>query len=99
MIISIGAKPHRIYSAFLIPAPSARPRVAWAALPARARPTCSITIFEGRCDFCECWTGRFTINRAAADADIARAARGVIISLMAKGDASAVKSFIAALCG
>jgi hypothetical protein len=37
--------------------------------------------------------GRFTINRAAADADIARAAKE-FISLMAKGDATAVKSLL-----
>jgi hypothetical protein len=37
--------------------------------------------------------GRFTINRAAADADITRAARE-FISLMARGDASAVKSLL-----
>jgi hypothetical protein len=37
--------------------------------------------------------GRFTINRAAADADIARAAME-FISLMAKGDATAVKSLL-----
>jgi hypothetical protein len=37
--------------------------------------------------------GRFTINRAAADADITRAATD-FISLMAKGDAPAVKSLL-----
>jgi hypothetical protein len=37
--------------------------------------------------------GRFRINRAAADADIARAAME-FISLMAKGDATAVKSLL-----
>jgi hypothetical protein len=37
--------------------------------------------------------GRVTINRAAADADITRAA-GEFISLMAKGDAAAVKSLL-----
>jgi hypothetical protein len=37
--------------------------------------------------------GRITINRAAADADIARAATE-FISLMAKGDATAVKSLL-----
>jgi hypothetical protein len=37
--------------------------------------------------------GRFTINRAAADADIVRAARE-FISLMAKGDATAIKSLL-----
>ncbi|MGC1727949.1 MAG: hypothetical protein WA747_01065, partial [Steroidobacteraceae bacterium] len=37
--------------------------------------------------------GRFTINRAAADADIARAAKE-FISLMARGDATAVKSLL-----
>jgi hypothetical protein len=37
--------------------------------------------------------GRFTINRAAADADIARAAME-FISLMAKGDATGVKSLL-----
>jgi hypothetical protein len=37
--------------------------------------------------------GRFTINRAAAAADTARAAME-LISLTAKGDASAVKSLL-----
>jgi hypothetical protein len=37
--------------------------------------------------------GRVTINRAAADADIARAA-AEFVSLMAKGDAAAVKSLL-----
>ena len=37
--------------------------------------------------------GRLTINRAAADADIARAATE-FVSLMAKGDATAVKSLL-----
>jgi Phage integrase, N-terminal SAM-like domain len=37
--------------------------------------------------------GRLTINRAAADADIARAA-AEFISLMAKGDAAAIKSLL-----
>jgi hypothetical protein len=37
--------------------------------------------------------GHFTINRAAANADIARSATG-FISLEAKGDATAIKSLL-----
>jgi hypothetical protein len=37
--------------------------------------------------------GRFTINRAAADADITRAVME-FISIMAKGDGTAVKSLL-----
>src|SRR5450432_3252698 len=80
-----------LYSAFLIPA-LARVRGGLAS-PAGQGSTYVLTHLLEAGAISVSAEGRFTINRAAADADIARAAME-FISLMTKGDATAVKSLL-----
>src|SRR3984885_10608185 len=80
-----------LYSAFLIPA-LARVRGGLAS-PAGQGSTYVLNHLLEAGAISASADGRFTINRAAADADITRAARE-FISVMAKGDATAVKSLL-----
>ena len=84
-------EPTSLYSAFLIPA-LARVRGGLAS-PAGQGSTYVLNHLLEAGAISTNADGRFTINRAAADADIARAAME-FISLMAKGDATAVKSLL-----
>ena len=81
-----------LYSAFLIPA-LARIRSGVAGSPASQGSTYVLNHLLEAGAISVSAGGRFTINRAAADADIARAARE-FISPMAKGDAAAVDSLL-----
>src|SRR3984957_6287068 len=80
-----------LYSAFLIPA-VARARGGLASSPSQGSIYVLNHLLEAGAISASA-DGRFNINRAAADAEIARAARE-FISLMAKGDATAVKSLL-----
>jgi hypothetical protein len=80
-----------LYSAFLIPA-LARARGGLASTPSQGSTYVLNHLLEAGAISTSA-DGRFTINRAAADADIARAAME-FISFMAKGDATAVKSLL-----
>ena len=80
-----------LYSAFLIPA-LARARGGLGSTPSQGSTYVLNHLLEAGAISASA-DGRFKINRAAADADIARAAME-LISLMAKGDASAVKSLL-----
>jgi hypothetical protein len=80
-----------LYSAFLIPA-LARVRGGLASTPSQGSTYVLNHLLEAGAISASA-DGRFTINRAAANADIARAAME-FISLMAKGDATAVKSLL-----
>jgi hypothetical protein len=80
-----------LYSAFLIPA-LARARGGLASSPAQGSTYVLNHLLEAGAISASA-DGRFNINRAAADADIARAAME-FISLMAKGDATSVKSLL-----
>jgi hypothetical protein len=80
-----------LYSAFLIPA-LARARGGLASTPSQGSTYVLNHLLEAGAISASA-DGRFTINRAAADADIARAAME-FISLMAKGDATSVKSLL-----
>jgi hypothetical protein len=80
-----------LYSAFLIPA-LARARGGLGTTPSQGSTYVLNHLLEAGAISASA-DGRFTINRAAADADITRAARE-FISLMAKGDATAVKSLL-----
>jgi hypothetical protein len=80
-----------LYSAFLIPA-LARARGGLAGTPSQGSTYVLNHLLEAGA-FSASADGRVTINRAAADADIARAATE-FVSLMAKGDATAVKSLL-----
>jgi hypothetical protein len=80
-----------LYSAFLIPALS-RVRGGLNGTPSQGSTYVLNHLLEAGAISASA-DGRFTINRAAADADIARAATE-FISLMAKGDATAVKSLL-----
>jgi hypothetical protein len=80
-----------LYSAFLIPA-LARVRGGLGSTPSQGSTYVLNHLLEVGAISANT-DGRFTINRAAADADIARAATE-FISLMAKGDAIAVKSLL-----
>ena len=84
-------EPASLYSAFLIPA-LARVRGGLAS-PAGQGSTYVLNHLLEAGAISASADGRFTINRAAADADITRAARQ-FISLMAVGDATAVKSLL-----
>jgi len=84
-------EPASLYSAFLIPA-LARVRGGLAS-PAGQGSTYVLNHLLEAGAISVSAEGRFTINRAAADADIARAAME-FISLMTKGDATAVKSLL-----
>ena len=84
-------EPASLYSAFLIPA-LARVRGGLAS-PAGQGSTYVLNYLLEAGAISASADGRFTINRAAADADISRAARQ-FISLMAVGDATAVKSLL-----
>ena len=84
-------EPTALYSAFLIPA-LARVRGGLAS-PAGQGSTYVLNHLLEAGAISTNADGRFTINRAAADADIARAAME-FISLMAKGDATGVKSLL-----
>jgi hypothetical protein len=84
-------EPASLYSAFLIPA-LARVRGGLAS-PAGQGSTYVLNHLLEAGAISTSADGRFTINRAAADADITRAATD-FISLMAKGDAPAVKSLL-----
>ena len=84
-------EPASLYSAFLIPA-LARVRGGLAS-PAGQGSTYVLNHLLEAGAISASADGRFTINRAAADADISRAARQ-FISLMAVGDATAVKSLL-----
>jgi hypothetical protein len=84
-------EPASLYSAFLIPA-LARVRGGLAS-PAGQGSTYVLNHLLEAGAISASADGHFTINRAAADADITRAARE-FISLMAKGDATAVKSLL-----
>ena len=84
-------EPASLYSAFLIPA-LARVRGGLAS-PAGQGSTYVLNHLLEAGAISTNADGRFTINRAAADADIARAAME-FISLMAKGDATGVKSLL-----
>lgn len=85
------SKPASLYSAFLIPA-LARVRGGLAS-PAGKGSTYVLNHLLEAGAISASADGRFTINRATADADIARAAME-LISLMAKGDATGVKSLL-----
>jgi hypothetical protein len=80
-----------LYSAFLIPA-LARVRGGLGSTPSQGSTYVLNHLLEAGAISTSA-DGRFTINRAAADADIARAAME-FISVMAKGDATAVKSLL-----
>jgi hypothetical protein len=80
-----------LYSAFLIPA-LGRARGSLTSTPSQGSVYVLNHLLEAGA-ISPGADGRFKINRAAADADIARAATE-FISLMAKGDASAVKSLL-----
>jgi hypothetical protein len=80
-----------LYGAFLIPA-LARVRGGLGSTPSQGSTYVLNHLLEAGAISAGA-DGRFTINQAAADADIARAARQ-FISLMAKGDAAAVKSLL-----
>jgi hypothetical protein len=80
-----------LYTAFLIPA-LARVRSGLDSTPSQGSTYVLNHLLESGAISASA-DGRFTINRAAADADIARAATE-FISLMAKGDATAVKSLL-----
>src|ERR1700722_6085816 len=80
-----------LYSAFLIPA-LARARGGLASTPSQGSTYVLNHLLEAGAISASA-DGRFNINRAAADAEIARAARE-FISLMAKGDATAIKSLL-----
>jgi hypothetical protein len=80
-----------LYSAFLIPA-LARVRGGLASTPSQGSTYVLNHLLEAGAISASA-DGRFKINRAAADADIARAATE-FISLMAKGDATSVKSLL-----
>jgi hypothetical protein len=80
-----------LYSAFLIPA-LARVRGGLGSTPSQGSTYVLNHLLEAGAISASA-DGRLTINRAAADADITRAA-GEFISLMAKGDAAAVKSLL-----
>jgi hypothetical protein len=80
-----------LYSAFLIPA-LARARGGLASTPSQGSTYVLNHLLEAGAISASA-DGRFKINRAAADADIARAATE-FISLMAKGDATSVKSLL-----
>jgi hypothetical protein len=80
-----------LYSAFLIPA-LARVRGGLDSTPSQGSTFVLNHLLEAGAISADA-DGRFTINRAAADADIARAA-AEFVSLMAKGDAAAVKSLL-----
>jgi hypothetical protein len=80
-----------LYSAFLIPA-LARARGGLASTPSQGSTYVLNHLLEAGAISASA-DGRFKINRAAADADIARAAME-FISLMAKGDATSVKSLL-----
>jgi hypothetical protein len=80
-----------LYSAFLIPA-LARVRGGLAGTSSQGSTYVLNHLLEAGAISATA-DGRFTINRAAADADIARAATE-FISLMAKGDATAVTSLL-----
>ena len=84
-------EPASLYSAFLIPA-LARVRGGLAS-PAGQGSTYVLNHLLEAGAISASADGRFTINRAAADADITRAATE-FISLTAKGDATAVKSLL-----
>jgi hypothetical protein len=80
-----------LYSAFLIPALT-RARGGLASTPSQGSTYVLNHLLEAGAISASA-DGRFTINRAAADSDIARAAME-FISLMAKGDATAVQSLL-----
>jgi hypothetical protein len=80
-----------LYGAFLIPA-LARVRGGLASTPSQGSTYVLNHLLEAGAISTSA-DGRFKINRAAADADIGRAAME-FISLMAKGDATAVKSLL-----
>jgi hypothetical protein len=80
-----------LYSAFLIPA-LARARGGLTSTPSQGSTYVLNHLLEAGAISASA-DGRFRINRAAADADIARAATE-FISLMAKGDATSVKSLL-----
>jgi hypothetical protein len=80
-----------LYSAFLIPA-LARVRGGLGSTPSQGSTYVLNHLLEADAISASA-DGRFRINRAAADADIARAAME-FISLMAKGDATSVKSLL-----
>jgi hypothetical protein len=80
-----------LYSAFLIPA-LARARGGLGGTPSQGSTYVLNHLLEAGAISASA-DGRFRINRAAADADIARAAME-FISLMAKGDATSVKSLL-----
>jgi hypothetical protein len=80
-----------LYSAFLIPA-LARARSGLASTPSQGSIYVLNHLLEAGAISASA-DGRFKINRAAADADIAQAAME-FISLMAKGDATSVKSLL-----
>jgi hypothetical protein len=80
-----------LYSAFLIPA-LARARGGLTSTPSQGSTYVLNHLLEAGAISASA-DGRFKINRAAADADIARAATE-FISLMAKGDATSVKSLL-----
>src|SRR6267154_189063 len=80
-----------LYSAFLIPA-LARARGGLGSTPSQGSTYVLNHLLEAGAISASA-DGRFTINRAAADADIARAAME-FISPMAKGDATVVKSLL-----
>lgn len=80
-----------LYSAFLIPALS-RVRGGLDSTPSQGSTYVLNHLLEAGAIFASA-DGRFTINPAAADADIARAAME-FISLMAKGDATAIKALL-----
>jgi hypothetical protein len=80
-----------LYSAFLIPA-LARARGGLASTPSQGSTYVLNHLLEAGAISASA-DGRFEINRAAADADIARAAME-FISLMAKGDATSVNSLL-----
>jgi hypothetical protein len=86
-----GRETASLYSAFLIPA-LARARGGLASTPSQGSTYVLNHLLEAGAISAGA-DGRFKINRAAADADITRAAME-FISLMAKGDATAVKSLL-----
>jgi hypothetical protein len=86
-----GRETASLYSAFLIPA-LARARGGLASTPSQGSTYVLNHLLEAGAISASA-DGRFKINRAAADADIARAAME-FISPMSSGDATAVKSLL-----
>jgi len=86
-----GRETASLYSAFLIPA-LARARGGLASTPSQGSTYVLNHLLEAGAISASA-DGRFTINRAAANADIARAAME-FVSSMARGDASTVKSLL-----